>query len=407
MHILIIHQAFASLDESGGTRHYEFASRLVQHGHKVTIIASPVSYITGKVGGKNRLRPARQSPLPGLTILRTYTYAKLHKNFFARVLSFLSFMVSSFIAAMTLKDIDLVWGTSPPIFQGVTAWLVARIRRAPFIFEVRDLWPEFAVAVGVLKNPILIKASEWLEEFLYHRADRVIVNSPGYIEHVSRRGAKWVEFIPNGADPDMFAREVSGSNFRQQRRLMDKFIILYAGAHGLSNDLDVVLDACHLITRHKNILVMMVGDGKEKPRLEKRANEMGLENIRFFPPVAKNEMATVLAATDACIAILKPITMYQTTYPNKVFDYMAAGKPIILAIDGVIRKVVEDSGCGIFVQPGSAEALANAMVDLANDPHKVMQMGNNGRQSIQTSYNRNIIGEHLLNFFLEVGRNNG
>ena len=196
MHILIIHQAFASLDEPGGTRHYEFARLLAARGHQVTVIASPVSYITGAptpsaVGTSPISREAppkgaeNGAGWEGAMILRARVYSAHHKSFFHRIIAFFSFMISSFWIGLGVKNVDLVWGTSPPIFQGVTAWLLARLKRARFLFEVRDLWPQFAVAAGVLKNPILIQMSEWLERFLYRRADRVMVNSPGFIDHVT------------------------------------------------------------------------------------------------------------------------------------------------------------------------------------------------------------------------------
>ena len=177
MHILIIHQAFVSLDEPGGTRHFEFARLLASRGHKVTVIASPVSYITG---GHTK---ETQEEMDGVTILRASVYDAHHKSFFHRVLAFFSFMISSFWIGLGVKKVDVIWGTSPPIFQGVTAWMLARIKRAKFLFEVRDLWPQFAIAVGVLKSPVLIGLSEWLERFLYRRADRVMVNSPGSVSY--------------------------------------------------------------------------------------------------------------------------------------------------------------------------------------------------------------------------------
>jgi hypothetical protein len=165
MHILLIHQAFAALDEAGGTRHYEMARHLARRGHRITIITSPVSYLTGSA------RPGRihwcekETPEPGITILRTYTFRALHRSFFHRLLSFFSFMFSSFWVGLGVRKVDLVWGTSPPIFQGFTAWLLARLKRTRFLFEVRDLWPLFAIAVGVLHNKLLIRLSQWLEHF--------------------------------------------------------------------------------------------------------------------------------------------------------------------------------------------------------------------------------------------------
>ncbi len=192
MHILLIHQAFTALDEPGGTRHHELALSLVEQGHHVTVITSPVSYLSGTRRRKSHWVEKEQGDA-GITILRTYTYPALHRSFVHRMLSFVTFMLSSFWAGLSVHEVDLVWGTSPPIFQGVTAWGLARLKRAPFLFEVRDLWPAFAIAIGVLHNPQLIGASLWLESFLYRQADRVVVNSPGYIEHVKAHGAKRVE----------------------------------------------------------------------------------------------------------------------------------------------------------------------------------------------------------------------
>ncbi|HMU93717.1 MAG TPA: glycosyltransferase family 4 protein [Anaerolineales bacterium] len=393
MHILIIHQAFASLNEPGGTRHHEFARLLTAHGHQVTVIASPVSYITGSAF---RASVSSEVTEDKVTILRASVYDAHHRSFLHRIVAFFSFMLSSFWVGLGVKNVDLVWGTSPPIFQGVTAWVLARIKGAKFLFEVRDLWPQFAIAVGVLKNPVLILLSEWLERFLYRRADRVMVNSPGFLEPVTSRGAKRVELIPNGADPSMFDPNNDGMEFRRSNQLMDKFVVLYAGAHGMSNDLEVVLDAAALLVDRNEIQLVLLGDGKEKPALMARAQKMDLTNVTFLPSVPKTEMASALAGADACLAILKPLEEYKTTYPNKVFDYMAAGRPVVLAIDGVIREVVEAAGCGIFAAPGSADEVANAIRQLAADKKESRIMGLQGRDYLQKNFSRAAIGEKLL-----------
>ena len=287
-----------------------------------------------------------------------------------------------------MRQVTLVWGTSPPIFQGITAWALARLKGVPFLFEVRDLWPAFAVEVGVLRQPLLIRASEWLEKFLYRHADQVMVNSPGYIEHVTRRGARRVELIPNAADPEMFDHLADGAGFRQAHHLDGKFIALYAGAHGMSNDLQVVLQAAQTLQPREDIVLVLLGDGKDKPALVAQAAEMKLTNLVFLPPVAKQDMPQALAAADACIAILKPIPLYKTTYPNKVFDYMAAGRPVVLAIDGVIRSVIEAAGAGIAVEPGNPAAMAQAIVALAGDRAAARAMGLAGRAYLEKHFSR-------------------
>jgi len=405
MHILLIHQAFTAIDEAGGTRHIEMATFLAQKGHRVTIIASPISYLTGKRMGEGR--PAwkeKRSLADGITLIRTYTYPALHKSFVHRVFSFLSFMLSSFLAGLTVGKVDLVWGTSPPIFQAVTAWLLARLHRAPFLLEIRDLWPAFAEAAGVLRNRPLIAASRWLERFLYRRADRVVVNSPGFIQHVLDRGARWVECVPNGADVEAIGSSQDGSSFRQEHSLGNSFIALYAGAHGMSNDLGMVLAAAEKLKERPDILFVLVGDGKDKPALQREAQARHLENVRFLAPVSKRTMPAVLAAADAGIAILKPLELYKTTYPNKVFDYMAAGRPVLLAIDGVSRAVVERAGAGIYIPPGDAQALAGAVSKLAGNRELSQAMGARGQAYARRHFGRAKLAEQFRLMIEEMRR---
>jgi glycosyltransferase involved in cell wall biosynthesis len=395
MHILLIHQAFAAVNEPGGTRHHEIALHLAEKGHQVTVIASPISYLTGKANKQRISWVQRQDGGMGIAILRAYTYRALHKSFVHRIFSFLSFMFSSFIIGLRVKDVDLIWGTSPPIFQGITAWMLARLKGVPFLFEIRDLWPAFAVAVGVLRNPILIRASEWLEGFLYRKADQLMVNSPGFINHIEMHGGRNIALIPNGADMHMFNPKAAGIAIREKFGWGDKFVVLYAGAHGLSNDLGVLLEAASILGQHKDIAIVLLGDGKDKPLLQGQAEEMNLENVHFLPPVPKQEMADFLAMTDACIAILKPIELYKTVYPNKVFDYMAAGRPILLAIDGVIREVVEDARAGLFIQPGNPRALVDALLYLKQDPKKAQEMGMAGRAYLEEHFSRTKLADEF------------
>jgi glycosyltransferase involved in cell wall biosynthesis len=402
MHILLIHQAFAALDEPGGTRHIEIARVLAEKGHQVTIITSPVSYLTGKSKNKALHWKSVEQVNLGVRILRVYTYPALHRSFFHRVLSFLSFMFSSFFVGLSVKDVDLIWGTSPPIFQGWTAWLLARLKRVPFLFEIRDLWPAFAVAVGVLHQKSLIKMSLWLERFLYRRADVIVVNSPGFIDHIQERGGRDIRLVENGVDPSMFQSTQGGKSFRIHNGLQDNCVILYAGAHGISNDLTVVLGAAELLKDENSIKFVFVGDGKEKPALVQMADEKLLTNTLFLPSVPKSEMTEVIAGADACLAILKPIDLYKTTYPNKVFDYMAAGKPVLLAIDGVIREIVEKANGGIFVEPGNARALADAVLWIKDNPGLAEAMGNQGKIFVTQNFHRTKLAEKFEQIALDL-----
>ncbi len=402
MHILLIHQAFAALDEPGGTRHHEIARFLAAAGHQISIIASPVSYLTGKISKSAKLETDAHG---AITIHRVFTYQALHKNFFHRSVSFFSFMVSSFFKALKIRNVDLVWGTSPPIFQSFSAWLISSLKHIPFLLEIRDLWPAFAVEVGVLKNPALIRMSLWLESFLYRKADQIVVNSPGYTEHVQQKGGRHITLVPNGADITLFQVE-DAAHVRQDLGWKKDFVVLYAGAHGMSNDLNTILQTAHVLRPEAHLRFVLLGDGKEKHALIKQADDMKLQNVCFLDPVPKTEMARILSAADACVAILKPIELYKTTYPNKVFDYMAAGKPVILAIDGVIRQVVEDAKCGVFCQPGNPQDMAEKVLFLFNNPVKSHQMGINGQEYLLRHFDRNTITQQMVKLINQMAGKN-
>jgi glycosyltransferase involved in cell wall biosynthesis len=253
------------------------------------------------------------------------------------------------------------------------------------LLEVRDLWPSFAVAVSVLTNPLLIRLSEWLERGLYRRADRVVVNSPGFVEHVRSRGAQQVEVVPNGVDLAMFEGIKKDQSLRRILGLPEGFLVIYAGAHGMSNDLETVLKAADLLQSEEDIHFVFLGDGKEKTNLMALAERMKLGNLHFLPSIPKDQIALTLVQADAGLAILLAVDAYRTTYPNKVFDYMAAGLPVVLAIDGVIRQVIEDAGAGLFAQPGDPNAI------LAADRVLAEQLGQAGRRGVERDFDR----EHL------------
>lgn len=383
MRILLINQAFVSPEEPGHTRHFEMAKFLQSRGHELVIVASDLNYQTGQ-RTVARTGIFAEQDFDGVRVLRSYIFPALHRSYVWRIVSFFSFMFSSVWTALQVKDVDLVMGTTPPIFQAVSAWFVAWMRRVPFLLEVRDLWPEFGVSMGVLKNPVVIALSRWLERFLYARATHILVNSPAYREYMIGKGVpeRKVTYIPYGTDVDMFNPGVDGSSIRAELGVQEEFVVLYAGALGQANDIDTLLRAAERLKVEEKIRVVLFGDGKERARLQSEAERMGLRNVIFAGVRAKKDMPRVVASADACLAILQDIPMFRTTYPNKVFDYMAAGRATILVIDGVSRRLIEESGGGVYVQPGDDESLAETVLGLSREPGRVQQMGKSAREHL-------------------------
>lgn len=387
MKVVLIHQAFRTGDEGGGTRHYELLRRWVEQGHDATVIASDVSYLDGARSSGGSI-----SMSDGIEIRRVKMYRKIHRSFLHRLLGFVSFMLSSFWAGFRAsKDADVIMGTSPPLFQAVSAWGVAALRRKPFLLEIRDLWPDFAIEMGVLRNPVLVFLSRRLECFLYARASKILVNSPAFIDYLveTRKIARQkIHLIANGVDGAMFDPNARSSDVRTSWGIRDQFTVLYAGAMGPANDLPTLVRAAQQLQDQPHVRFVIVGDGKDRQKVTQLIDELQLSNIQWHGVVGKSEMAAVLSAADACVAILQGLPMFRTVYPNKVFDYMAAGRPTILAIDGVIRKVIEDSQGGVFVEPENAQVLSEAVLAMAANPAEAKEQGLRAREYVTEHFDR-------------------
>lgn len=402
MHILIIHQAFASPDDAGGTRHYELANYLTDAGHQVTVIASDVCYLSGKRTTDEK----RGQSLGKVQILRARTYERINTGFRGRLISFLIFMLTSFYHSLRIKNIDIVYGTSPPITQGLSAYLLSRVKGIPFVLEVRDLWPDFMISLGVIRNPIVIRASKLIEKFLYEKANAIIINSPGFNEHVRAVAGKKknIYLVPNGVDTSLFDKCGDGTTFREEINVGDnQCVVLYAGAIGKANDIKTLIDAAKELSEINDLVFVLVGGGIEENKMKEYVRHLDLGNIVFVNPQPKKRMPEIIAASDITVAILKNIEFFKTTYPNKVFDYMAGGKPIVLAIDGVIREVVEEARAGIFAEPGNPKAIAEAIRTLYYDSKKRREMGKNGRKYVKQHFERKEHARELERILLKVG----
>ncbi|NQT81552.1 glycosyltransferase family 4 protein [bacterium] len=401
MHILLIHQAFVSAHEAGGTRHYELSRHIARKGHKVTIIASTVSYLTGRVLPSARGRWLAREHVDGIEVYRTWAYPALHRSFSSRIINFLSFMLSSFLGCLLVKNVDVVWGTSPPIFQGLSAWLAGRLKGVPYLFEVRDLWPDFAIEMGILRNRLLIRISRAVEQFLYRCSDGILVNGSGFIGHLLDCGVpdKKIELVPNGVEMSMFRPSDEGKEIRRDLGIENRFVVLYAGAHGPANDLGTLLLAAKRLEEYRDVVFVLVGDGMDRPNLIRQAEHLGLSNVHFIHAQPKARIPAFLASSDVCVAILKPIPMFGTGYPNKVLDYMASGRPTVLAIDGVIRGVIETAEGGTFVRPGDPEALADAVLAYYRDPELRRRHGRNARTYVAAHFDRGQQAQKLIAIF--------
>ncbi len=402
MKILIVHQYFLGKTDAGGSRWNQFAKYFAQAGHEVTILAGMVHYAKGtkepQYKGKFIVREEEQ---PGVTVYRCHVSESYNRSFIGRAWAYLSYAFSSTWAGIFKAERpDVIIATSPPLTVAPTMWLLALLRNRPAVFEVRDLWPESAIDTGVLKSRPLIWLSYKLEAMAYRKAKWINVLTPAFEDAlVETKGIdrERISMIPNGADLDIMTPGPKDNQVREELGLRDKFVVSYFGAHGRANRVGQLLDVAEKIqATHPDIRIMLVGDGMEKPGIVEDAKKRRLDNVIFVDSVAKNRVKDYINASDICTAVLMKNDTFKTVYPNKVFDYMSCKRPIIVAIDGVARKLVEGSGAGLFAEPENADAMISAILKLKDDPQLAEEMGQNGLSLAEQKYNRKAFARDYL-----------
>jgi glycosyltransferase involved in cell wall biosynthesis len=283
---------------------------------------------------------------------------------------------------------DVLIATSPQLFVGVAGYVLSRIKACAFVFEVRDLWPRGIVEVGAMREGKMFRLLERLERFLYHQADKVVVVTDGMKEDLVRRGipGKKIWVIPNGVESDVF--EKNGVTVRQELGLNGKFVVAYVGTHGMTQGLHAVLEAADLLRDHSGVQFLCVGEGSEKEDLVYAKQRRGLANVRFLPQQPRDRARAILTAADAVLVPLRKLPLFEITVPSKLFEGMAAAKPILLGVRGEARRIVEQAGCGYAYDPENGTALADSIRRLLQTPDRGRSMGEAGRSYVLTHYSR-------------------
>ena len=394
MRILYLHQFFVTREGIGGTRSYEFARLLVERGHEVCMLSAAPAGTTPPSG------PVDVEGIELIQIGAGYQdYMAATKLSYGRRLGgFLRFAIAATRAARRVPRPDVIYATSPPLTMALPAIAAARRHRAPFVFEVRDLWPEAPIQMGALRNPLAIRIARALERFVYRRARHVVALSPGMAEGIVAAGkpADQVTLIPNASDLKLFSPEVDGSRARQRLGLDGRFVCTYFGTMGEANDLTHVIDAAALL--HANgedsVTFVLHGDGKRRAELEERAR--GLANVVFSDPIPdKHAIAEIAAASDACMTIYKDVPILSTCSPNKLFDTFAAGRAAIVNTPGWLTELVEKNEAGVAVRPADAADLAEKVTFLRDNPELVRRYGINARRLAEAEFDRRLLAERL------------
>jgi glycosyltransferase involved in cell wall biosynthesis len=336
-------------------------------------------------------------------VLRCHVSESYNKNFIGRLWGYFSFMFAAIWGGVfkVKGKYDLILVTSPPLFVGITAYILSKVKRIPYVFEVRDLWPESAIDTGVLTNKMIIKLAYWVEAFLYKHASLINVLTPAFRLHLINQkkvSPDKIIFIPNAADfalSDRLLSEFDAVGFRKERGWENRFVITYVGAHGVANGLHQVLDAAEKL-KDTNVLFLLIGNGMTKETLISDMKRRGITNVTFLESVPKAEVFKYILSSDMGASILKNVDTFKTVYSNKTFDYMACKKPILMAIDGVSRELVEVADAGSFVEPENAESYNTIIRKYMNSPELLQKQGDNGYQYAKLNFDRKALAERYI-----------
>lgn len=403
MNVLLIHQYFLEEDDPGGSRWNELTRVWTDMGHQVTVLGGMMHYNGSEKRAEYKGKHFVKKQQGAVTVWRCHVSESYNKNFVGRLWGYFSFMFSSLWAGLTKVKgkFDVVIVTSPPLFVGGTGYLLSRLKGMPFVFEVRDLWPESAIDTGVLTNKLVIKLAYWVEAFIYKTARLINVLTPAFYKTLrDKKGINENKLIQisNASDfslSENLLQTFDAAAFRKEHDLEGRFVITYVGAHGVANHLEQVLDAGEAL-KDTNVLFLLIGQGMEKPRLMQLAAEREVTNVRFLDSVPKAEVFRYILASDMGASILKRVDTFKTVYSNKTFDYMSCKKPILMAIDGVSRELVEEAKAGSYVEPENTAEYNRIIREYIADPQRLKTEGENGYRYAKDNFDREVLAKRYI-----------
>lgn len=413
MKILLIHQYFLEPNDAGGSRFNEMTKQWTELGHEITVLAG-MMHANGKEKRSEYKGKWFVNKNDGyVDIIRCHVSEAYNRGFLGRLWGYFSFVFSSIWAGLfkVKGKYDVILVTSPPLFVGITAYVISIFKRLPFVFEVRDLWPESAVDTGVVTNKWIIKFAYWFEAFIYKKAKMINVLTPAFRDKLINNKnvpKKKVIFIPNAADFSL-AHQVTKSDFdandfRKKLGWENKLVITYVGAHGVANHLIQIIETADLVKdKYPQVHFVLIGGGMRKDALIEEAKIRGLNNVQFIDSVPKIEVFKYIMASDFGTSVLKKVDTFKTIYSNKTFDYMSCKKPILLAIDGVSRDLVEAADCGVFIEPENPNYWASKMEQIVRmSKSKLEQMGESGHIYAMEHFDRQKLGLQYISHIQDL-----
>ena len=397
MNILFLSHYFPPEVNAPATRTYEHCRQWVKDGHAVTVVTCAPNHPQGRIYAGYRNRFFHREVQDGIHVVRIWTYVTANEGFLKRTLNYVSYMVSAIAVALFLPKTDVVLSTSPQFFNGLAGYFVSRLRRTPWILEIRDLWPESILAVGAIKNHTIIRMLERVELFAYRKADRIVPVTDSFKDYMLKKGitSEKIVVVKNGVDLGQYTPLEGINPVAQELGLQGKFVVSYFGTHGMAHHLETILHAAQELISCKNIVFLFVGDGAERHRLVSLRDAMGLGNVIMLDQQPKSRMRAFWALSDVSLVLLKKSDLFKTVLPSKIFESLAMEKPIILGVEGESAELIRVAGAGICIEPEDAKELACRVLELSRDQKLCQRLGVNGRRYVMAHFDRITLARRL------------
>lgn len=408
MRILIFSHYYTPEVNAPAARTSEHARVWAEAGHDVTVVTCAPNHPGGKLYPGYRNRFFQREQMEGVEVVRVWSLLAPNEGFARRIANYLSYMTTALLAVPRLKRPDVIMSTSPQFFCGLAGLFARWMLRAPWVLEIRDLWPESIVAVGAMKNGRAIRMLESVERHAYRSADHVVSVTDGFVPHIEeRRQRPGISVIKNGVDLSKFKKAASAEESKARFGLGGKFVAAYVGTHGMAHGLDTILEAAAHLRDDPRIAFLLVGDGAERRRLEAKRKAMGLENMVIAGQLPRSEMPGVWSATDASLVLLRKSETFKTVLPSKMFEAMAMECPMILGVEGEAASLLEEADAGIAIEPENAAQLADAVRRLADDPQLGSRLGSSGRAFAAANFDRRKLAQRYLQLFADLAGRGG
>ena len=404
MKILFVTHYFPPEVNAPANRTHEHCRRWVQDGFDITVITGVPNHPRGKIFDGYQNRWIQEEEIDGIRVIRTWMYLAPNSGFLKRVANYMLFAFTAVLASFRAGRPDMVIATSPQFFVGIAGAIISKLKRRPFVLEIRDLWPKSVVELGQLGEGPILSVLEALEGWLYRSASGIVVNTRTFRDHIMARGvaSRDIELVYNGIDPARFRPQPKNTELLQKHGLAEFFTVAYVGTLGLAHGLTLLIDVAEQLQTRGKLRFVLIGDGADREKLESEIARRGLENVQLLGLQPREAMPDWIASIDLLVVMLRDLPVFETVIPSKIFEFLGQERPVILAARGEIRRMIGEAGGALVIDPEAPDQLVSAIEEVMEHPDEALDRAIAGRLWVERGFIRDDLARKMATFLERV-----